>query len=200
MFVLTIDQQGSTGHRDLVPELLAALTAHLGAAQPVLPFDRTVGDEIQGVLDDPAVVLDLILFVLRRRGWSVGLGIGAVDHPMPAESRAAAGAAFVCARAAVERAKLKGAVVPLAVEGPDPVAAGEIEALLRLIATLRDRRSARGWEVIDALATTGGRRKEVAAQLGISEQAVSQRLRAGLWAEEMAVHPVIIRLLGEGNR
>ncbi|MGW6229337.1 hypothetical protein ACWFQT_19715, partial [Cellulosimicrobium cellulans] len=59
MFVLTVDQRGSTGHRDRVPEVLARLEGLL-ADRPglVVPFDRTVGDEVQGVLDDPATVVD----------------------------------------------------------------------------------------------------------------------------------------------
>jgi hypothetical protein len=39
------------------------------------------------------------------------------------------------------------------------------------------------------------RLEEAAAALGISQQAVSARLRAALWAEEVAARPAAARLL-----
>ncbi len=60
-----------------------------------------------------------------------------------------------------------------------------------------DRRTAPGWEAVDALARVGGTQKDVARALGVSEQAVSQRLRTALWPEEAAARPVVARLLGE---
>lgn len=72
MFVVTIDQQGSRRVGDRVDELLAAFaTAPLtapGAPGFVRPFERTVGDEVQAVLDDADVMVDLALTVLRRGG------------------------------------------------------------------------------------------------------------------------------------
>ena len=52
MIVITADQRNSTHDRDRVPEALA-LVERMTAGRPglVLPFDRTVGDELQGVLD-----------------------------------------------------------------------------------------------------------------------------------------------------
>jgi len=198
MFVLTVDQRGSTGHPDRVPEVLARLRALLeGRTGVVLGFERTVGDEVQGVLDDPATVLDLVLDLLRDGGWSVGLGVGAVDEPLPAVSREASGEAFVRAREAVEQAKSRAATAPVAVRGGHPARAAEVEALLRLLAAVVERRTSRGWEAVDALAHVGGTQKDVARALGVSEQAVSQRLRTALWPEEEAVRPVVARLLGE---
>jgi hypothetical protein len=202
MIVLTADQRGSTRHGDRVPEglaLLAACTA--GRAGLVLPFDRTVGDEVQGLLDGgpdgAALALDATLALLRDGRWTVGLGAGAVDEPLPAASRAASGGAFVHARHAVERAKGRGSAAPVAVEADDPAAAAEVEALLRLLGAVAARRSPAGWEAVDTLAAAGGAgsQKDVARALGITEQAVSQRLRAALWAEEAAVRPVVVRLL-----
>jgi hypothetical protein len=198
MFVLTVDQRASTGHPDRVPEVLRHLRALLrGRRGVVVPFDRTVGDELQGVLDDPTTVVDVALDLLRDGGWSVGIGVGAVDEPLPTVSREASGQAFVRAREAVEQAKSRAATAPVAVRGDPPARAGEVEALLRLLAAVVDRRTTPGWEAVDALARVGGTQKDVARALGVSEQAVSQRLRTALWAEEAAVRPVVARLLGE---
>ncbi|MEV7961101.1 hypothetical protein [Oerskovia paurometabola] len=203
MFVLTVDQRASTRRGDLVPEVLATLAPFDARDGVVIGFDRTVGDEVQAVLDDAALVVEIVLALGRWGGWSTGLGLGDVlpgpNGRLPAASREASGSAFVHARAAVERAKTRGTHVPLAVEGPDRAAAGEVEALLRLLLAVGARRTPAGWEVVDALARVGGTQKDVARDLGISEQAVSQRLRASLWSEEAAVRPVVTRLLQEAD-
>lgn len=223
MFVLTIDQQKSTSRGDLVPELLDRLGRHATHLPGVrLPFERTVGDEVQGVLDDPLSVVALVLDVVRAGGWRTGLGIGGVHEPLPAHSREASGPAFVHARAAVERAKGRSTAVPVSVEGPDAARAAEIEAILRLIGAVVERRTALGWQVVDLLRPAawsvpagaaprsraeGGThdlepvttQKEIARTLGISEQAVSQRVRSALWSEEQAAWPLAARLLREAD-
>ncbi|GII99056.1 SatD family protein [Sediminihabitans luteus] len=199
MFVLTIDQRGSTRAPDRVPALLATIERATGGRGVVLPFERTVGDELQGLLDDAAVVLDVVAAVLRDAAWSLGLGIGAVATPLPASTRAATGPAYLHAREAVERAKTRAPTVPLAVTGPDERAADEIEALLRLLGAVITRRTPAGWEAVDALDRLGSQ-TQVATHLGISDQAVSQRLRAALRAEERAVRPLATRLLEDADR
>src|SRR5690554_6935452 len=136
MFVMTIDQQGSTQHGDHV----AALLAHLSELELTAPadgfargFERTVGDEVQAVLDEPERAVAVALAVLRLGGWSVGIGAGPVNTPLPASTREASGTAFVHAREAVERAKSRSTAVPIAVEGENAERATEAEALLRLL-------------------------------------------------------------------
>jgi len=201
MLVLTIDQQGSRRVGDHVEELLGAF-AELPAAAPgapgvVRPFERTVGDEVQAVIDDADLAVDLALAVLRRGGWSVGIGAGPVDEPLPPTARAGSGGAFILAREAVERAKSRARPVPVAVQGADARSAADAEAVLTLVAAVAERRTAAGWEVIDALRSpgAGARQHDVAGRLGISQQAVSQRLRTALWAEEVAARPLAARLL-----
>lgn len=210
MIVLTVDQRGSTYAADRVPEVLAELEeltrGHDGL---VVPFERTVGDEVQGILaaghDGAQLAIDIALHLLRDQGWSVGIGVGSVEGPLPRVSREARGFAFYRARDAVERAKTRGRGTSIAVEGPTPRAnepdlAAEVEALLRLLAAIRARRTPQGWEVADTLTTLDdkpGRQRIVAQSLQVSEQAVSQRVRAALWQEEEAVRPVAVRLLAE---
>jgi hypothetical protein len=211
MLVLTVDQRDSTRRGDLVPAVLERLDALVRAdGEPerglVLPFERTVGDEVQAVLasDDAGsrLAVDVVLALLRDGGWSVGVGAGPVDRPLPSVSRAASGPAFVRAREAVERAKGRGSVVPVAVVGPgdEPGAtiAADAEAVLRLLGVVAARRSDAGWQAIDTLARHAQQsapQRATARALGISEQAVSQRLRTALWAEEEAVRPLAARLL-----
>src|SRR4051812_1020450 len=102
--VLTVDQRGSRVRTDAVPGLLARFTE---PHAPVLlrGFQRTAGDEVQAVADDPEAVVLTLATILRDRGWSIGLGVGPVDEPLPADTRAGHGPAFVLAREAVTRAK-----------------------------------------------------------------------------------------------
>ncbi len=191
MFVMTVDQRGSRRGADLVPELLERLD---GAPGLVRGFERTVGDEVQGVLHDAEDVVGLVLALIRAGGWSVGVGAGPVHEPLPASTRAGTGEAFVLARAAVEAAKSRQRPVPLAVRGVDEVAAGDAEAVLTLLGAVLVRRTPAGWDAVDAVRSGAG--QDVVAQgLGVTQQAVSQRLRAALWSEEQAVRPVAARLL-----
>ena len=197
--MLTIDQEGSRQVGDRVDELLADLAGLLAVGTPgvVRPFERTVGDEVQAVLDAADLAVDLALTVLRRGGWSVGIGSGPVDEPLPPTSRAGSGEAFFLARAAVERAKSRARAVPLSIGGVDAPAADDAEAVLMLVAAVARRRTPAGWEIIDAIAAAGvgTRQEDVAMRLGISQQAVSQRLRTAHWAEEVAARPLAARLL-----
>lgn len=190
MFVLTIDQRGSRHGTDRVPELLTALAA----TPSVRAFERTVGDEVQGVLDDPDVVVDTVMHVLRDGGWSVGVGAGPVVEPLPASPREGSGDAFVLAREAVEAAKSRQRPVPVAVRGADAEAAADADAVLVLLGAVAARRTDAGWAAVDAARGAEGQ-DVVARALGVTQQAVSQRLRTALWAEEQAVRPVAARLL-----
>ena len=191
-FVLTVDQKGSRRSGDRVPAALSALSG----VPTVLRFERTAGDEFQGVLADPAAVVGVILDLVRAGGWSVGVGAGPVQTPLPRSTRAGAGPAFLCARTAVEAAKRRPSRV--AVRGAESTAAGDAQAVLTALAVLIDRRSTQAWEAIELVA--GGRTQaEAAAELGITRQAVGQRLAAGCWDVERDLRPTAARLLGHAE-
>jgi len=196
MFVITADQRASTREGDRVERLLAHLTAweRTWSADIALPLERTVGDEVQTVLTTPDAAVDLALTLARERDWSVGIGVGGVDRPLGSSARASSGAAFVLARRAVERAKQKTEPVAMVVMGADAGGAGAATAVMQLLASVVRRRSAAGWEVADLL-TGDLTQRDVAARLGISEQAVSQRVASAMIEEERRVRPVAIALL-----
>jgi hypothetical protein len=188
-FVLTVDQQGSRRSADRVAVLLPRLNREV---RTVLPFERTAGDEFQGVLDDPATVVDLVLTLVREGGWSVGIGAGPVQRPLPSSTRAATGPAFLAARRAVDAAKQR--PLRVAVRGAVPADAGDAQAVLGALALLVDRRSEPAWEAIAAM-SSGRTQAQAAAALGISRQAVGQRLAAGQWDLERELRPTAARLL-----
>ena len=186
--MLTVDQRGSRRSADRVPGVLAALSG----VPVVLRFERTAGDEVQGVLDDPAAVVDVVRRLVRDGGWSIGIGAGPVQTPLPGSTRAGAGAAFISARTAVEAAKRR--PVRLAVRGAAADPAADAQAVLTAVAALIERRSDQAWEAI-ALVEAGRTQAQAATELGITRQAVGQRLAAGLWEVERDLLPAATRLL-----
>lgn len=193
VFVMTIDQRGSRRGPDLVESVLGDLA---GRRRVVRAFERTAGDEIQGLLDDATVVVDLALRLARDQAWSIGIGAGGVRQPVPKSVRAGSGPAFEHARTAVERAKAAGP--HLAVEGEDAKRAREAGDLLAALASIVQRRSAAGWEVVDLLAQ-GLTQREAASRLGITAQAVNQRARTAWWHHEQDLRPLAARLLSEAR-
>jgi len=196
MFVITADQRRSTEHGDRVEQILAAIRDWSDARRSdiVLDVERTVGDEVQLVLASAGSAVDLGLMLMRAREWSVGIGTGEVDLPLGDSARASSGEAFVHARRAVERAKGKGEPAPIVVSGPDAGGAEAATALTQLLASVVRRRSDAGWEVADLL--DGERtQKDIAQALGISEQAVSQRIASAMIDEERRARPVAAMLL-----
>ena len=102
--VVTADQRNSRRSSDHVPDALTALQAVVGD-RFALGFERTAGDELQGLTRDPGAVVDAVLTLTEQPFWHVGIGIGEIEQPLPASTREARGPAYVAARAAVEQAR-----------------------------------------------------------------------------------------------
>ncbi|MDQ4007947.1 MAG: SatD family protein [Actinomycetota bacterium] len=197
MFVLTLDQQQSRDRQDAVGALLTRLNARERDGGILRDFERTAGDEAQGIVGAPETLLDIVLTLVREQCWHIGVGIGSVDEPLPASTRAGRGVAFVRARTAVGRAK--SAPHRLSVVGVDDYRAEHVETVLWLLAAVVARRSARGWEVADMLAQ-GMTRGRIADVLGISASAVSQRLQVAGVVEEQRGRALALALLAEADR
>jgi hypothetical protein len=188
--VLTVDQRGSTrtAAPDRVPDTIAGL-ADLGVTPP---FERTAGDEFQGVVADPAVLVAAVERLLRDDAWSIGIGVGEVEAPLPESTRAGRGPAFVHAREAVTAAK--SAPWRLRVVGDDP-GVRSLETALWLWAHVLGRRTSRGWEVAD-LVDAGASYDEAARRLGITPSAVSQRAQAAGVVEGRRARELVTELVG----
>ncbi len=194
-YVLTVDQIDSRRQGDLVEAVLD----ELAVIEVVLPFTRTVGDEFQGLLAEPLSVVAAILILMRGEQWHVGLGIGGVQQPLPDDPRSARGEAFLCARTAVEEAKQQPSHLRVIAAPVAAAEAADVESVFGLVAAVRRRRTNQGWQAVD-LARTVHTQAEVAERLGISRQAVSQRLQAADWSAEEAALPTLGRLLQRADR
>jgi hypothetical protein len=187
MFVLTLDQRGSTGTSDRVPALLAQLAA---GPRAVLPFERTAGDEIQGLFSSASAALEAVSLVLRAGGFAVGLGVGDVETPLPSSTREARGPAYTAARSAVEQAKGREGV-PFAVVAHGPKGTRDadpqgdaLDAVAWPWAVLLSRRTPRQWDALDAV-MAHETQKAAAESMGLSPQAVSRLVRSA-FRDELA--------------
>jgi hypothetical protein len=165
MFALTLDQRRSRQAADAVPDLLRALDA----TPTVRGFERTVGDEVQALVDDPVAAVDVVVLVARTQRWWIGIGVGDVETPVPTSVRAARGPALYAARTAVERAARCPAGVAL------DVGTGRDEEV----------------DVLERHAT----QRAAAQELGITPQAMSARLQVARRDDEQRLRHLAARLL-----
>lgn len=193
MFAITADQIGSRRAADLADAQLAAVDA-LAAGKLVLPADRTAGDEIQAATEDAATALAIVLHLTRDGNWSVGLGIGDARTPLPDSTRAMTGSAFILARDAVIAAKKRTTRFALEVDAGRLPDSDILEPLIDLLLHLRARRTPEGWEVADRL-VDGATQAQLAADLGITPQAVSLRVQNAQLHTETAAVAALVQLL-----
>ena len=194
MFVITADQVDSRHSADLVSPAVAHLDDVFKAGL-ALPVDRNAGDELQALVVDSATAVAMVLELTRSGDWSVGLGAGDVERPLASSTRETRGPAFIAARAAVDAAKKS----PLRFAFRDGTPSRQtdttdIEALMLLLLSVRDRRTEQGWQVYDLLAQ-GRTQREAADILGITPQAVSDRMSAAQVRIDLEAHAPLSRLL-----
>jgi hypothetical protein len=159
----------------------------------LLPFEVTVGDEVQGVLAEPTALVALLRKVERERAWWVGIGLGYANE-LGLTPRVSTGPIFIDARIAVDRAKK----LPWGVATESRVwrRAADLERAIALWVTLLQMRSPRGWETVD-LRQRGFTELEIAETLGVTQQAVNQRLRAAFFTQDEEGAVLINHLLSE---
>jgi len=158
-----------------------------------------VGDEMQALVRDPNVVLDCVIRGVRDREWWVGIGLGEVEHPLGSTAARSEGPAFYNAREAVGRAK--GQSYGFALVAPDPDEQDDLEAVLETLGFITSRRGpadSKRWQAVE-LASRGLRVGEIGAQLGITWQAASERLKTAGWREEQGQRRLFVRLLERGG-
>ncbi len=189
------DQVDSRTESDRVPLALDAL-AGVGL---LLPYERTAGDEIQGLAATGEAVVASITALTRLDGWRIGIGLGLVDEPLPQSTRAARGEAYLAARTAIGSARRS--PVALSLVAGDSVRDGgygdhvdDAETALWLLRSTLARRSREGWELMDLL-DQGLTNAQAAERLGISPSAVSQRLGRAARTESERATRLAARLL-----
>jgi hypothetical protein len=191
--VLTIDQRGST--HDAATDQVPATLVALADVEMLRPFERTAGDEFQGVLDRPAALTAVVERLLREDRWNIGIGIGAVEEPVPESTRAGRGPAYLHAREAVTAAKSAPWRLRVAGDPDDAERIRGLETTLWLWAAVLNRRTSRGWEVAD-LVDAGASYDQAAKRLGVTQSAISQRAQAAGIVEGRRARELVTGLVG----
>lgn len=181
---LTASRELGADRRRRVQGRLEELVADLNRefeASLLARLTITLGDEFQGVLSDPGVLPDLTwrlaVGLPEMRIWT-GVGRGAIETELREEAMGMDGPAFHRAREAVEEAKAsrRHGGVFVGFGDDDPVLGG----LARLVDRLRTDLTDAQVEAVE-LARRGTTQREIAERLGVTPQAVSQRLAAAGW-------------------
>lgn len=194
MFAITYDQRGSTKNGDRIPELLAALER----VPTRCAAERTRGDEAQVLVDRADSALDAVRAAAELGQWSIGLGIGAVETPLPTSVREARGPALRASSDALEEAR-RTSQVPIVVRAADArhaETAADAQAVLRLIGWMNRTRNTGQWRTVRALREDPSRTQaQIAEHLGVTQQTVSRSLKTSGWREESAADSLVQRLL-----
>lgn len=143
-------------------------------------------EDIETTVEDPEDALNVIMALLSDGSWAIGIGVA------PGVDDAADAAA---ARASAKAVGVKAGQVKVVVDKQTPSTdAADIAAAFALMAHVLHKRTYEGREAT-SLVRRGMNQNEAAAELGISKQAMSQRLQAAGWPAEQAGWQLALNLL-----
>jgi plasmid stabilization system protein ParE len=144
-------------------------------------FIITLGDEFQGLIEDPGIVPDLIWMIetsFTDRTLRLGFGYGPIDTEIPEYAINVDGPALHAARAAIEEARSKkklGGVFRGMGDAEEP-----LNGFARLLWFHRLRRTQQQMKVMSYL-REGLSQVEIAAKLHRKPQAISDHVKAAGW-------------------
>lgn len=145
--------------------------------QLVAPLKLTAGDEVQGLMESPHVVVDIITHVSEalipvRISW--GLGFGDLATGLAEDVALLDGPCFHRAREAVRFAKKRSN--SLEVRGLEPPIGEALSAIMNLVGAIRSSWTTKQAEAVAA--TRGMSQAEAAESLGIDPSTISRTLSA----------------------
>lgn len=152
---------------------------------------RVLGvEDICAVVDSPGALCDTVMALLSDGSWAVGIGLapGATDEDLARDT--ATGSLRGGARAGT----VKVASLP---KGKSTLSE-DIAAVFALMGHVLSKRTMEGREAT-SLVRSGLNQNEAAEELGISKQAMSQRLMAAGWQAESAGWRLAVNLLTRGE-
>lgn len=151
-------------------------------------------EDIQATVDTAEAACDTTMALLSAGDWAVGIGV-LVDDSLPEPELAATQALSLAAMTLGTHAR-SGQVKVGVKRGnrKDQAWSADVQAVFTMLAHILSKRTSEGREAT-SLVRSGMNQNEAAAELGISKQAMSQRLQAAGWQAEMAGYRLAISLL-----
>jgi hypothetical protein len=184
---ILLDQKRSRRSPDLVHPWLEETS---GSLDLLRPFERTAGDEMQALIDDPEALADVLIRALQSSQWWIGVGVGTVVEPLPASVRESQGEAFFLARTAIDVAKRRRVISATVMSYEADTA--PLEACLWLMEALYAQQTP-----ASRLRRVGIAPTQIESELGITHQAVSKQLKNSFWVAEEPARRLLIKLAGE---
>ncbi|MBN9643477.1 MarR family transcriptional regulator [Corynebacterium mendelii] len=179
VFALHIRYRGDTPRR---AEFVSRSAEALSTLDGVGSFEHLDVENIRALVATPRAVVDTTMVLLSDGDWAVGIGHGA-----SAETAVAKATSCLTKKA-------KPGTVAAAVDAAGGVGPADIVAVFMLIAQILTRRTPEGREATSFM-RRGYSQIEAAEELGISKQAMSQRLQAAAWQAENAGWQLAVNLL-----
>lgn len=153
----------------------------LGTLPGIGAFEILGVEDIRTIADTPEASLNLIMALLSDGSWAIGLGFADSEANALAAASKAVGVKAGQVRVVVDK---QGATTE----------ASDIAAAFALLAHVLHKRTFEGREAT-SLVRRGLNQNEAAAELGISKQAISQRLHAAGWPAEQAGWQLTLNLI-----
>lgn len=161
-------------------EFVARSAEALSALPGVSEFEVVGVEDVRADVDTPEHALNLVMALLSDGDWAIGLGVTSHGRGVHAASEAVG---------------TRPAQVKVRVDTRNPgTAAEDIAAAFALVGHVLHKRTLEGREAT-ALVRRGMNQNEAARELGISKQAMSQRLQAAGWQAEQAGWRLALNLI-----
>ncbi|MDO4908513.1 MAG: helix-turn-helix domain-containing protein [Corynebacterium sp.] len=184
MFALHARYRGRNVHRSEVVQQAAQALATLDG---VGEFTLLGAEDMVTIVESPEAMANTTMALLSVGDWAIGLGITSSPSAERAQT-VAAQALGRTARPGTVRARLDA-------RGPEAKSmAADIAGAFIMISFILAKRTDEGREAT-SLMRGGLTQNEAAAELGITKQAMSQRLQAAGWAAEQAGWNLAVHLI-----
>lgn len=174
-------------------ELVKNSAAALSTLDGVGTFRLLGVEDICAEIDSPRALCDTVMALLSDGSWAIGIGVSPAGDEESARAQATASLARG-ARAGVVKVKVEGAKR----RSSQPYAE-DIAATFALLGLVLAKRTMEGREAT-SLVRSGLNQNEAAEELGISKQAMSQRLQAAGWQAETAGWQLAVNLITRASR
>ena len=181
-------------------ELVRRFAEVLSTLEDAGEFEIIGVEEIRAHIASPATACDVVMALLAAGDWAIGIGVVPGETPPDPEDEAQVDLAKRTATEAL-RPTTRAGTVKVRIIGAkrDDVRGFNISAAFTLMSQVLSKRSSEGREAT-SLVRSGFNQNEAAAELGISKQAMSQRLQAAGWQAEQAGWQLAVNLLDQARR
>lgn len=163
-------------------ELVSRSAEALATLGGIDTFEVVGVEDIRTNVSHAEAACMLIMALLSDGGWAIGLGINPTGPAL-----------FAATDAVGNRAGVVGVIVDKQ-DATETNAADDIAAAFSLISHVLAKRTLEGREAT-SLVRSGLNQNQAAEQLGISKQAMSQRLQAAGWHAEQAGWQLAVNLI-----